>query len=257
MGDKNNMSNMRLYELNYLVSLRESDKITEIAKKINDFITKQKGELIDVFKKDNDEKTGGESNVWVEKKRLAYPIKNAKGGYYLNSWFKLEPTNLTDLRQFLKLENEIMRFEILAEINVAFTEPTKDSVSLAEIDKLTIEKTEKVFEAKPNYERKPEIVIPKIEVSDKKEEKEEKLPQKPKQKMSKKVKEKEIAVIEEIKVPIVEKIPEKEEAKPDKEEQKTEPVQEDGKKEKLKKPKKISLEDLDKRLDDILNEEIL
>lgn len=164
MKNKITDSDKRLYELNYLVPLRDSDKIAEIAKKISDYIEKRAGALVETEKEDTPEAKGGKSAVWVEKKRLAYPIKNDKGGFYLNSWFKIEPAHLDDLRRFLKLEKEIIRYEILTETNITSTKPTKESVKLANVDALASKNFESPNESKPRYQERPVEVTPKEKI---------------------------------------------------------------------------------------------
>jgi ribosomal protein S6 len=297
MRNKNTDFDKRLYELNYLVPLRDSAKIAEIAKKINDFVEKQAGVLIETEKADTPEATGGKSTVWVEKKRLAYPIRNDKGGYYLNSWFKIEPACLDDLRRFLKLEKEIIRYEILTETNIASAKPTKESVKLVDIDKLAAKSFDSPSDSRPRYQEKPrkEVLKPEVtagmdEIIQKVPEKTPEVmerpsivkaetpkapvevkevkamvpkvkPEKPKKEISKAAKEEESKAKEAAVIPEIEISEEKVEIKPQEEQKAPEPAEtekkDDGKAEKLKKPKKISLEDLDKRLDDILNEEIL
>lgn len=292
-----NESDKRLYELNYLVPLRDSDRIADIAKKINDFIEKKTGSLIETEKADTPEVTGGKSTVWVEKKRLAYPIKKDKGGYYLNSWFNINPLYLDDLRRFLKLEKEILRFEILTEINIASAKPTRESVKLVDIDKLIIKGFESPSETKSRYSDKPIKAVPQKEIVTPKERVIEKVPEsippvvekpdiakaktskatleadevitktakekleKTKPDISKPAGKKDLMTKEILPAAEVEVITRKDEVK--EEEKREEPgikeaeKKEEKKDDKLKKPKKISLEDLDKRLDDILNEEIL
>lgn len=277
MEKENNNSAKRLYELNYLVPLRESEKIIAVARKITDFIKKEKGELIEAEKRGDAGSPGDKSRVWVERKRLAYPIKNDKSGYYLNSWLKIEPRSLVELRRFLKLEKEILRYEILAEENISNPTPTQDSVKLDEIESLAAQQEKRPFGQvirtprpveKPRYQEKLSETrqkAPALEIV-----KEEKPAKVKKELLEPEVKDEltvEIAKIAEAKPKVKKKkilkpvspvLPNETQSGEAGEQAQSDVVQDDKEEKKgLKKPKKISLEDLDKRLDDILNEEIL
>lgn len=277
MTSKNTSSTKRLYELNCLVPLRESGKINAIAKNIMDFIEKEKGEIMEAEKTDDTETPGSKSRVWLDKRKLAYPIKNDKGGFYLNSWFKIEPENLTELRRYLKLEKDVIRYEILAEDNISSIRPTPDSVRLDELDKLIAARTQSPVEEKPRSYEKIKDVKPKPRVAAEigEEKTSEQAPEKSpmaedkiskvdaatgetKSEVEKTVATVKAEVKKELGAEAVKKEEEKESAlaKPAADKQPDEEEEKKGS-EKLKKPKKISLEDLDKRLDDILNEEIL
>jgi len=279
----------RLYEINYLLALKSREKVAEIASKIREYIEKKKGELIEVEKEESPESRGGKSFVWVDQKRLAYPIGNDKAGYYLVSWFKMGPAEIEGIKRFLKLDKDIVRYEILVDRNIARQKPTRESVRIEDMDKLSQEPAGRMLPPKPRIEKIYEKAVVEKEVKVEKETIAEKAPEEKKeapktvvkakkapletaQELAKPVavEEKEVTAIEtpEVEKKIVEKpVLEKEvalpeiELEPEKPKESEKPVEKEKvaekKDEKLKKPKKISLEDLDKRLDDILNEEIL
>lgn len=281
MKNTREKSGSHLYELNCLIGLRSSDQVPELAKKITNWIEKKKGELIVVEKEETPESKGGKSDVWVEKKRLAYAIQKDKAGYYLISWLKLDPSDIDEFRRFLKLEKEIIRYTILAEDKISSQRPNRDAVILNEISQLVSQppstkppvsreivtdkapvapkfaaekEGKEIEEPKIAPETKVELTAVKIEekevIKDKvvlAESKPEEAPEERK---------KEVAIDKEkIKkekpIKKEEKIEEKSEEKVKESEEKIET------KEKTAKHKKITLEELDKRLDDILNEDIL
>jgi len=235
---------LRMYELNCLIGLRHTDKLKEIARKIEAWVEKKKGEMAEIEKKETEEAKGGKSRIWIEKKRLAYPVQRDNFGYYLTSLVWLKPEELNDLKRFLKLEKEIVRFFILVRENASAPAPLRDAVTLSNAAQLEERKPERrapyeryerktvepvrpvvVPQPKPKVEIKPEVVIVPEPETKAKPEPEEKPAGRPKKK----------AVAKGA----------KEETKPE------------AKKEKAAKHKKITLEELDQRLDDILNEDIL
>lgn len=303
-------NSQHLYEVNCLVGLRNSERITELAKKIEDWIEKKKGELIEVEKAETPESKGGKGEVWVERKRLAYPINKDKAGYYINSWIKLDPADVNDLKRFLKLEKEIVRFAILAEDKIAKFSPNREAVILDEVGQLASQQPPKKYpERKETFhpapsrevkEEKKETGVSATEsvetqpsyaeapagkhVASQNEEKESKILKKPisaevietkdsviegdkkEKKVARKAKVEPKAVVEEAEKEEIEEVAvsKKEvikESETKTEEKKTEvlkQVQDDKKEEeKSAKHKKITLEELDQRLDDILNEDIL
>ena len=60
----------------------------------------------------NIKSTGGEITEQDEwgRKRLAYPIKNAKNGYYLITRFTAPPTTIKEFERTLKLDENITRY---------------------------------------------------------------------------------------------------------------------------------------------------
>ena len=74
----------------------EDDKVEEVIKKIEKTLEGGNAEITDV------ERWG--------RKRLAYPIKKAKTGYYVILRFKAEPSFIAKLDRFYRLEEKIVRF---------------------------------------------------------------------------------------------------------------------------------------------------
>lgn len=270
---KTKEQNQHFYELNCLVGLRSSERIAELAKKIEDWVEKKKGELVEVEKVESPESKGGKAGFWVERKRLAYPIKKDKAGYYINSWIKLDPAEVKDLKRFLKLEKDVVRFAILADKNIANPHPNRDAVTLDEIGQLVSqtqprkyaprEETPRPAPAEIKEEKKePEVI--KVEEPVIEKEQEEVVEKPKKAKIEKKAEDVKPEVKEEkVEPEIIEEKEEKEEITKEasqKEEvvaEKEEKDSKEEKKEKAAKRKKITLEELDQRLDDILNEDIL
>lgn len=73
----------------------EDDKIEEVIKKIHTTLTDGGAEITD------EERWG--------RKRLAYPIRKAKTGYYLVTRFTAEPSFIAKLDRFYRLEENIFR----------------------------------------------------------------------------------------------------------------------------------------------------
>jgi ribosomal protein S6 len=260
----------RMYELNCLINLRHAEKIKEIAKNIETWVEKKKGELVEIEKKETEEAKGGKGQIWIEKKRFAYPVNKDNSGYYLNSRLLLKPADVKDLKRFLKLEKEIVRFFILTGENAPAPAPLRNAVALENMNQLEEVRPERKapvekkfpepfrMERKIEVEKKPVIEVEKELLVDLETPAliEEIIPEVPKKEGPVEVKEPEApkevkkTEIEPATKPQKKKVEEK-----TKEESKPEP--EAVKEEKSAKHKKITLEELDKRLDDILNEDIL
>lgn len=63
---------------------------------LGDVITKQNGEISD-------------SKVWLEKRKLAYPIKKFHEGIYYFISFKINPGEISALKQAYRLNENIIR----------------------------------------------------------------------------------------------------------------------------------------------------
>jgi len=253
---KEEKKGFRMYELNCLVGLGHTDRIGEIGKKIEAWIEKKKGEIAEIEKSDTPEAKGGKSRIWIEKKRLAYPVRKDNFGYFLYSWLWLNPADVNDLKRFLKLEKEIERSFILERDNASAPAPLKDAVPLDNAAQLEEKRPERkaFYERRPVEPIRPAVPRPRAVI--------EAVPEpqpevKPEEKLEMKPEEKKEPVVEEEKVVAKpKKKPVKEETKKEVKEEKEEKP-EVKKEEKAAKQKKITLEELDQRLDDILNEDIL
>lgn len=299
---KENMNNF--YELNCLIGLSNGDGIKELAEKIENWIEKKKGELVEVERPETPEKKSSKGQIWVEKRRLAYPVNKDKAGFYLNIWTKLNPSDIKEFKRFLKLEKEIIRFAILADKNIAYPHPNREAVIIDEIGQLAVQQAptkhperREVVQSKPvdikeekkENQIKPEPVKPEtvkeekiVEVEEKTElveqveenpeetkekpketeEKQEEIEEKPEKEAGtieaeSEIQEEKVELKEEVNVEIKEASTVEKSEEGVLEAKKEDKKEEEGKKDKSGKHKKITLEELDKRLDDILNEDIL
>ena len=169
----------------------------------------------------------------IIKRRLAYPIKKNRTGFYCLFNFSSEPDNVKEVDNYLRMNNAVIRHLIIQADPI-----TKEKIQLLEKlfarKKAEQEKQEKTERKKEKGEVKKENVAPKkkeVELASKEKTKEVK----------------EIEKVEEIKT-----------TKETKKEEKGKPREEkEAKKAKEKatvKKKKIKLEDLEKKLDEILED---
>lgn len=258
------------YQLNCLIGQGKEAKVIDLAKKLDAWIEKKKGEILEIEKKIKNEEKGGKSEFWVEKRRLAYPVKKERYGYFLNVWFALSPEQVDDLKHFLKLEQDLIRFQIIGEKKRENAAPAFQSVSLSEISQLELSDDRRRDFSRdgarlPQDKKVFKAVIPEKKYGGKREEKdtENKIDKKKTaehtgKKTASKLLEEEMKA-EKQRLGAEKTSPEPV-AKPDKEmlppEKKWDKAEEKTKGGKTHK-KKITLEELDQRLDDILNEEIL
>src|SRR4030042_4732000 len=92
---------MRLYEINYLISLDLSEEeATSLQEKINGWIQEEKGVLNGVSR--------------LIKKILAYPIKKYGQAYLGFVNFQLDAEKLINIEKKIKAEGKIIRYLILA-----------------------------------------------------------------------------------------------------------------------------------------------
>jgi len=235
----------RMYELNCLVSSR-NEELPRIADKIRSWVEGAEGTVLETGKRSETES----GSFWVEKRRLAYSVGKEKVGIYINTWFALDPKRIPEIQKAARLRKNIIRFMIIGEEDITAVKPTREAKLLQEEGM-----AEKPVEKK---EKRPKVEKPVVkEVEDKKEVKPEKKVEKkpveeekpePKKKVEKPVKK------------VEEKKPEvKEKPKPEpKVEKKDKPEEKKEIKRKSKvKQEKISLDDLDKKLDDILNDDFI
>ena len=91
------------YELLYLISNKFSeDEVKPIMEKVSGFITAGQGKIT--------------LSQELGKKRLAYPIKGFRFGYYNLVEFDMEGKNLAKLDRSLRLMDEILRQQIVIKI---------------------------------------------------------------------------------------------------------------------------------------------
>jgi len=96
---------MNYYEILYILSptLSEAER-EELVKKLNAFIEQKGGEVIS-------------ENRWGTR-TLAYPIKKHTSGYYVLTYIKLPPENLSELKYFMRINEGFLREMILKKKNV-------------------------------------------------------------------------------------------------------------------------------------------
>lgn len=177
-------------------------------------------------------KEGGEvkSHKIIGRQTLAYPINNKKHGIYVLAEIEAESLSLSKISRALKLAPEILRLDVSKEvssIDLSFVkkESSKDKEEKLEQDK----KVENVEEEKEENEVKEDS----IDEEETENNKEEGV-----------VKEDEEATKEE------DSVDEKDEEEKEEEKEKEDIVS-------SRNEEKIPLDDLDKKLDEILNEEVL
>jgi small subunit ribosomal protein S6 len=91
------------YELLYIISNQYSeDEVKPIIAKVNSFITDNRGVI-----------TLAED---LGKKRLSYPIKGFRYGYYILAEFDMTGENLINVDRALRMMNEILRHQIITKI---------------------------------------------------------------------------------------------------------------------------------------------
>ncbi len=87
---------MRTYELVVIVYPdAEEEELTAIVDKISQVITTNGGQVL-------------ETGVWG-RRRLAYPIRNFREGYYVAMQVQLERESIPELERSLKLTEEVIR----------------------------------------------------------------------------------------------------------------------------------------------------
>ena len=96
---------MNYYEILYILSpaLSEVER-EELVKKLNAFIEQKGGEVVS-------------ENRWGMR-TLAYPIKKHTSGYYILTYIKLPPENLSELEYFMRINEGFLREMILKKKNV-------------------------------------------------------------------------------------------------------------------------------------------
>lgn len=93
---------MNLYEMTFIVRPDLDDEQTRtVADQITDRLQAVGGEIAAAY-------------PWMPaRRRLAYPIKDFNDGYYVTTVFRLEPNELREFENGLKLNDNILRFLIV------------------------------------------------------------------------------------------------------------------------------------------------
>ena len=91
---------MPKYELMYILSSAVSDnEVPQISSEVDKFITEQSGTLL--------------SQEMLGKKKLAYPIKKTRNGFYVLRTFNLDGSKLTPLDNKLRSMEPIIRYLVV------------------------------------------------------------------------------------------------------------------------------------------------
>ena len=121
------------YELLYLISNKFSeDEVKPIIEKINSVITNNQGKI-----------TLAET---LGKKRLAYPIKGFRYGYYILSEFDMVGENLINLDRALRMMNEVLRHQIVIKIVKTAEQIAQDKKIAEKIAARTVKEEKEVKE---------------------------------------------------------------------------------------------------------------
>jgi small subunit ribosomal protein S6 len=131
------------YELAYIIPAKfTEDDVPKINHKITRLILDSGGQII------NEESWG--------KRKLAYPIKQNKFGYYQILKFALDPLVLQKIEHQLKLDSSILRYMT---IKVKYRTTTEKEKKRAELKKVEEKKIEEKKIEKPKVEKVKKISI--------------------------------------------------------------------------------------------------
>lgn len=162
-------SEMPHYELLYIISNKFSeDELSPIKEKVNSLITNNQGRI--TFQED-----------WG-KKRLAYPIKHFRHGYYQLLEFDLPAEQVKALAEYLRLSDQILRHQIVkkdrntikAQSFVKSTPVREEQLAIEQAktetttDEVVAEKAAPAVEEAKTEEIKKPVVKPEIKKEDKK-----------------------------------------------------------------------------------------
>jgi len=135
------------YELLYIISNQFSeDEVKPIVEKVNSLIVNNQGKI-----------TLAED---LGKKRLSYPIKGFRYGYYILAEFDMAGESLINLDRALRMMNEVLRHQII-------TKTVKTAEQIAQ-DKKIAEKiaARNIKEEKEEEEKIKETVKEKVNLKD-------------------------------------------------------------------------------------------
>lgn len=91
----------KLYEISFFINPDvKEEEVSAYAQKIKDFISELGGDI--------------SKEQPIQKKKLAYPIKKARQGYFGSMLFNFGADNLKALDKKLKLEESLLRYLIIA-----------------------------------------------------------------------------------------------------------------------------------------------
>jgi len=91
---------LNLYEAMYVVDpARSEQEVEKLTEQLKSEIVEKGGEVVDL--------------QHLGKKRLAYPVKKRKDGFYFLLYFRLAPDRISELRAGYRLNDFILRFLII------------------------------------------------------------------------------------------------------------------------------------------------
>jgi len=248
-----------IYEINFLVLQSKTAELEKIRKSTKKFIESFGAKVV-------------EEKEYL-KRKLAYEIQHENYGFFTVLRFEFEgKTNLDELKAKLNQKTEVARYIIVQAEDLPSLEEQdakaqekiqtdRKSIKSEDVEKAlkeqkraeTVEKKEKPApaETKPEKEEeKPEVKKENLSAEEVEAPEKPKKKPVPKKEEAKKPAKEENLSAEEVEAP-AEKKPEKKEEKPAKKE--TPKDKEDKKSEDQDKKEKVSLDELDKKLDEILN----
>jgi small subunit ribosomal protein S6 len=134
-------------------AILEDDKVDAVVKKIQETLTNGGAEIVDVDK-------------WG-RKRLAYPIKKQKTGYYVVLRFKAEPSFIAKLDRFYRLDEDIYRSltVILDKEALAYIAKKKSEAEKEAAEKVTVQ-NEEVSVAEPKADETVAETVETVSESD-------------------------------------------------------------------------------------------
>ena len=131
----------KTYELLYIIPFTsEKEEIQSTLQKVKESIKGMNVELL--------------SQEEIGKRKIAYPIKRHRYGYYSAIVFRVDSEKIEDIQQKLRLMPEILRFQI---VNVRLQKPKARE---AKKEKKLEEKTKKIEKEMP---RKEKVVLEDID----------------------------------------------------------------------------------------------
>ncbi|MFC1618226.1 30S ribosomal protein S6 [Patescibacteria group bacterium] len=230
---------MQRYEIMYLVSPKTKDEdLRPSADQIQELIKKHGGKITE--------------EVEWGKKKLAYPIDHYRHGFYYILYFDLEPDKLADLEKDLKLTDYILRYLLTKHSHVSWAALEEQKKKAAERALAAKEEAsaDSAEESKESDSSQPKLTVEKIPAKET-----------PLEKPADEPKPEPEAKPEPKPEPTKETTSEKESSEPlieiDAEPKETEKEKEKQERKKSDKQEKAKLDELDKKLDEILDDDII
>ena len=240
---------MNNYELLYILPANMAGKeIKTVFEEIEKNILKMGGKKLETLldhpfliktEVSKEEESEELKNLPIVKRKMAYYVKKNKFGFYCLFNFSSEPENLKEIETYLRMNNNVLR-HLIIQANPMSKEGRKELEKLFTRKRAEQEK-EKVKEKKEKKDVKKEEKKIEKEAKKPQEAKIDKLPKEETKKLEKKIEEK----LKEVK---------EKDVKDTKDVKKDTLKKEDEKEKNSKKKKKMKLEDLEDKLDEILED---